>query len=192
MEQRIQNLLDQLPHGHKDLAYYASHLNQDIEKERQRHLQIIAMEAVNGLHTSGEVEKAFHSAVAKCKNIIFDTLKFAVENIEFIEEKCSMVSENPEIERIKRSLPMRHKDIAVLGQELFRKFANERDQKLIGIGRIALAGKEFNRDAEKTYLDVIKNMEKVIISHLQNTYEDIRNKAIPGYIKHYLDGYDKK
>ncbi|RLQ93229.1 hypothetical protein [Falsibacillus albus] len=192
MEQRIHNLLDQLPHGHKDLAYYCSHLNQDIEKERQRHHRLIAMEAANGLHASGEVERSFNKAVNYCKNVIFETLKDAVEHIDFIEDKCFEVCENVEVQTIKKSLPLRHKDIAVLAQELIKKFAEERDQKLISIGKLTLASKECNVEAEKTYLEVINNMEKVIINHLRQTYEDIRNKSVPGYIKHYIDGYDKK
>lgn len=177
MEKKIQEIYNQLPSLHQNLAFFAHHLIQSINSYKEGHVT-----------SFGPLSSIFFTSVNQCQQIIVDELRRASEHVDEIEARYEEISNIQRLQEFKEMVPTSHKDLAIFVQELIKRFDDLKSKRLSRIGTDFLNKKEINRQGEKLYIDIVDEVEAEIMEVLENTYEDIKNTGKPGYLKHYADG----
>jgi hypothetical protein len=182
MHNQIKEIYDNLSREHHNLAYFAEHLILSIDQFKDERVKLRVSEG------KGIINPIFFTCVFQCQQIIVDELKKASQHQDKIEARYEEIASIKLLQKFKENVPLSHKDLPIYVQELFKRFGDLKNRKLVKIGQNYLDKKEIDLKSERLSLNVIDEVEKRIFVEMQKTFEDIKNTGKPDYIKNYNDG----
>lgn len=177
MEKRIEEIYNQLPSSHQDLAFFAHHLTVALNNYKEERVK-----------RKDLVRNEFFSSVHQCHELIIDELKRASKHTDEIESRYNDIVNIKRLQEFKETVPLVYKDIAIFCQELIKRFDDLKTKRLSDVGIKTLNEEEVDVKTEKNFLKVVEEVEREIMEELEKTYEDIKNTGKPEYIRHYKDG----
>ncbi|AZB42101.1 hypothetical protein CEF21_07240 [Bacillus sp. FJAT-42376] len=94
------------------------------------------------------------------------------------------------IENLKKNLPEKHQNIAVLTGHIFEAFDHLIEEHRHYVGVNATAKIQPNPDEERTFFETINQVKQIILTELEKTAEDIGHKGDKNWVKNYPDGVE--
>jgi hypothetical protein len=87
MYNRIENLKDNLPEGHKEIAVLTRHIFEAFDKLIEEHRKLIGITSTAKIKPNPVEEKTFFETINELKKIILNELEKTYDDIEHIGDK---------------------------------------------------------------------------------------------------------
>lgn len=84
---RIEQLTQQIPKEHREIAIYAKHVIAALEQYEDYHRRFVAAQAIAGIRPEGGKEVVFYETLAEMKRRLLETLELTIDDLKHKGDK---------------------------------------------------------------------------------------------------------